>query len=80
VYVAGTTACTNIGLFQALAEAAGPDLNYGSLVGAANGLEVQLRNQPVPVTYGPPPSADGDLPAFLYSFDPATKKYILLGD
>ena len=70
VYLAGMDACRNVRLFQALVEAAGEDLNYGTLAAAADGLEVELPDQPEPLTYGPPPHADGDLPAYVYDWDP----------
>ena len=70
VYLAGMDACRSVRLFQALVDAAGEDLNYGTLTAAADGLEVELPDQPEPLTYGPPPHADGDLPAYLYDWDP----------
>ena len=76
VYLAGMDACRNVRLFQALVEAAG-DLDYGTLAAAANGLEVELPDQPEPVTYGPPPHADGDVPAYLYDWDPAIVDFAL---
>ena len=76
-YVAGTTACTVMALFQQLVDAAGEDLNYGSLAAAADGLEVNLPGVPDPLTYGPPPSADGDQPAYLFDWDPSTKTFAL---
>jgi len=69
IYLAGLDSCRDVTLFRSLVEAAGDDLDYGSLVAGADGLEVQLPDQPEPVTYGPPPHADGDLPAYLYDFD-----------
>ena len=76
-YIAGTTACINVELFRALVEAAGDDLNYGTLVAGSEGLEVELPSQPEPLTYGPPPSADGDAPAFLFDWDPASESFVL---
>jgi hypothetical protein len=76
-YVAGTTACTVMALFQQVVKAAGDDLNYGSLAAAVDGLEVDLPGTPDPVTYGPPPSADGDQPAYLFDWDPSTKTFEL---
>jgi ABC-type branched-subunit amino acid transport system substrate-binding protein len=77
VYIAGTTACTYVTLLTALIEAAGKDLNYGTLVAGSKGLEVALPNVPEPVTYGPPPSADGDQAAYLFDWDLATKTFVL---
>jgi len=77
IWVAGFTACNDTTMLRAFLEAAGEDLNYGSFVAGADGLEVQLPTQPDPVTFGPPPSADGDIPAWLYDWDPAAKDFVL---
>ena len=78
IYSAGLESCGLVTLLRALVEAAGEDLNYGTLAAAvADGLEVDLPNQPEPVTYGPPPAADGDLPAYLYDWDPAVNDFVL---
>ena len=53
LWVAGFTACRNVVLLQALLEAAGEDLNYGSFAAAAEGLEVDVPVQPEPLTFGP---------------------------
>ena len=70
VYLAGMDACRNVRLFQARVGAAGEAHNNGTLAAAADGLEVELPDQPEPLTYGPPPHADGDLPAYVYDWDP----------
>ena len=77
LWVAGFTACQNVALFRALVEAAGEDLNYGSLVNGADGLEVDVPNQPEPLTYGPVPAADGDPPAYLFDWDPDVGDFVL---
>ena len=77
LWVAGFTACQNVTLFQALVEAAGDDLNYGSLVNGADGLVVDVPNQPEPLTYGPAPAADGDPPAYLFDWDPDVGEFVL---
>ena len=77
LYVAGFTACRNVVLLQALLEAAGEDLNYGSFAAAADGLEVDLPVQPEPMTYGPPPAADGDPTAYLFDWDPDRLDFVL---
>ena len=79
LYQAGITACRDVALFRALVEAAGDELNYGTLVAAADGLDVDLPTQPDPVTYGPPPAADGDPPAFLFDWDPDAGAFELRG-
>jgi hypothetical protein len=70
LYQAGISACRDVALLRALVEAAGEDLASGSLAAGADGLEVELPTQPEPVTYGPPPAADGDPPAYLFDWDP----------
>lgn len=78
IYSAGLESCGLVTLLRAPLEAAGGDLNYGTLAAAvADGLEVDLPNQPEPVTYGPPPAADGDAPAYLYDWDPAVNDFVL---
>ncbi len=77
LHVAPFAACTYVTLLAALLEAAGEDLNYGSLVAGADGLEVQLPNQPDPVTYGPPPAADGDPTPYLFDWDPDEQAFVL---
>ena len=52
---------------------AGKDLNYATLRAAGDGLEVQMPAWKDPMTYGPPPSADGDPTIYLYDWVPATK-------
>lgn len=80
LYVSGFTACDDATLLRALLEAAGEDLNYGTLAAAAEGLEVQLPSEPEPRTYGPPPAADGDPTAYLYDWDPDTVDFVLRED
>ena len=38
---------------------------------------VDIPNQPDPLTYGPPPAADGDPPAYLFDWDPAEGDFVL---
>jgi len=76
-WVSTFNACNNIRLLTALLEAAGEDLNYGTFAAGSEGLEVQLPNEPEPVTYGPPPSADGDRPAYLYDWDPDEVDFVI---
>jgi hypothetical protein len=79
-WVSTFNACTNLTLLRALLEAAGEDLDYGTFAAGAAGLEVQLPNDPDPATYGPPPSADGDRPAYLYDWDPEAVDFVLRED
>jgi hypothetical protein len=76
-YTSAFAACNDVALLRTLLEAAGEDLNYGSLAAGADGLEVDLPMQPEPVTYGPPPSADGDPPMYLYDWDPDHIEFVL---
>jgi hypothetical protein len=77
VFLAGMEACNNVNLFRQLVEAAGEDLNYGSLAAAVDGLEVDIPGQPEPLTYGPPPAADGDMPAYLFDYDTDIRDFVL---
>lgn len=80
-HVAAFTACNQVAILRALLEAAGEDLNYGSLAaGLAEGVEVQLPGDPEPVTYGAPPAADGDRPAFVFDWDPDEVDFALRED
>ncbi len=75
-WVSAFNACNNMAVVRALLEAAGEDLNYGTLAAGAEDLEVQLPGEPEPVTYGPPPAADGDRPAHLYDWDAAEVQFV----
>lgn len=77
LFQAAFTGCTQVSLLRALLEAAGEDLNYGTLAAGADGLVVELPNQPEPVTYGPPPAADGDPPMYLFDWDPDAADFVL---
>jgi branched-chain amino acid transport system substrate-binding protein len=76
-FQAAFTACREVTLLRALLEAAGPELNYGTLVAGADGLEVEAPDDPDPLTYGPPPSADGDRQPYLFDWDPAAAAFVL---
>ena len=80
LWVAGFTACRNVVLLQALLEAAGENLDYGSFAAAAEGLEVDVPIQPDPLTFGSGGAADGDPTAFLFDFDPDLRDFILRED
>ncbi|HEY5886502.1 MAG TPA: ABC transporter substrate-binding protein [Acidimicrobiales bacterium] len=68
-YQAAFQACPDVALLAAWLEAAGDDLNYGTLTNAINGLEVSIPGDPEARTYGPPPDADGNPTAYLYTWD-----------
>ena len=80
LYQAPFTACRDVALLTALLEAAGEDLDYGTLAAGADGLEVQLPTTPDPVTYGPPPSADGNIPIYLFDWDADVQDFVLRED
>jgi hypothetical protein len=69
-YTAPFTVCREVALLQALLEAAGEDLNYGTLAAGAQGLEVESPIQPDPMVYGSGDAADGDPAPYLYDWDP----------
>ena len=76
-WTSAMTACQQVVLFQSLVEAAGDDLNYGSLQGGAEGLEVDMPNQPEPLTFGNGEHGDGDPPAYLFDFDADSRAFVL---
>lgn len=76
-WTSSMTACQQVVLFQALVEAAGEDLNYGSLQGGAEGLVVDMPNQPEPLTFGNGEHGDGDPPAYLFDFDADSRAFVL---
>ncbi len=79
-YQAAFQACPDVVLTQALLEAAGPDLNYGTLEAAIDGLEVTIPGDPEARTYGPAPASDGDPTAYLFEFDTDAQDYTLIED
>lgn len=74
-YTAAMESCRNVALLRALLEAAGQDLNYGTLVAGVDGLAVDIPGDPVPFTYGPPPAADGQPAVYLFSWDQAARDW-----
>ncbi|MBX3314202.1 MAG: ABC transporter substrate-binding protein [Actinobacteria bacterium] len=69
-FVSASAACRNIGLFVAIATAAGPDLNYGTFQAAGEALDpIQLPGSPDPYDFGAYPDIDGNLPMYLYEWD-----------
>ena len=62
-WIAAFQACPTMALLQAVLDAAGDDLNYGTLQAAGEGLgELPIPGDPAPRHYGPPPATDGDPP------------------
>lgn len=69
--------CGNVALFRAIAEAAGPDLNYGTFQTAGEGLgEVTLPGATEPYNFGPPPSTDGDPAVLVFEWDAAEETFV----
>lgn len=76
LFVAPFTACRTMALFRAILEAAGDELDYGTFRAAGEGLgELDVPGYPDPFTYGPPPSADGDMPLYVYQWSPAERDF-----
>jgi hypothetical protein len=68
--------CSHLPLVEAWLDAAGPNLNYGTLDAALDaGFEVQLPGDVEPRTYGPAPASDGDPAAYTYTWDEGTKTF-----
>ncbi len=76
-YQAAFQACPDVVLMQAWLEAAGEDLNYGTLEAAIDGLELTIPGDPELRTYGPPPDSDGDPAAYLFRWDEAEGHLVL---
>jgi ABC-type branched-subunit amino acid transport system substrate-binding protein len=77
-FVSARNACWALALFVAIAERAGENLNYGTFQAAGDSLgEMHMPGYPDPFTYGPPPSADGDPPMYVWAWDAAAGEYTL---
>ncbi len=76
-FQAAFQACPDLDLLRAWLGAAGEDLNYGTLEAAIDGLEVTASGDPSLRTYGPPPDADGNPPAYLFRWDEALPGLVL---
>jgi len=74
-------ACPTMALLRAVLEATGPDLNYGTLRAAGDGLgEVAIPGDPGPRVFGPGTAADGDPIAYLYAWDTDTEAFVRIDD
>ena len=60
---------------RAWLEAAGKDLNYGTLESAIDGLKVTIPGDPTERTYGPPPAADGNPTVYFFTWDESKKEF-----
>jgi hypothetical protein len=75
-YGAGFNACADITLLQAWLDAAGEDLNYGTLQGALDaGFDLTIPGDPAERHYGTAPAADGNPPAYLFEWDSDAQDY-----
>ena len=75
--VSGVAACGSLYFIATVIEAAGEDLNFDTFAEAGYGLgDLELPMLPQPGHWGPPPSADGDIPAELFDFDPGTASFV----
>jgi Periplasmic binding protein len=79
-YQAAFLACPDIDVTRAWLEAAGEDLHYGTLAAAINGLEVQVSGEPTPLEFGPPPDADGNPRAYLFSWNEEARDFEIESD
>ena len=78
-YGAGFNACADITLLEAWLDAAGETLDYGALQAAIDeGFELVVPGDPAERTFGPPPNADGDPPAYVFEWDAAKEDFALV--
>jgi hypothetical protein len=75
-FQAAFQACPDVALTRAWLEAAGEDLNYGTLAGAIDGLELVIPGDPDTRTFGPPPAGDGNPAAYLFAWDEGEQDYL----
>ena len=76
-YQAAFQACPDVALIKAWLQAAGKNLNYGTLQSAIDGLKVTIPGDPTERTYGPPPDADGNPTVYFFNWDEATKNFVI---
>ena len=76
-YQAAFQACPDVALLRAWLEAAGENLNYGTLGTAADGLKVTIPGDPTERTYGAPPDADGNPTPYLYTWDEKNHDFVI---
>jgi ABC-type branched-subunit amino acid transport system substrate-binding protein len=77
-YQAAFAACPHMALVKAWLDAAGKNLNYGTLNAAlTHGFQVNIPGDPAPRTYGPAPKADGDPAAYLFNWDQSKKTLVI---
>ena len=76
-YQAAFQACPDVALIRAWLEAAGKNLNYGTLESAIDGLKVTIPGDPTERTYGPPPAADGNPTVYFFTWDGSKKEFVV---
>jgi hypothetical protein len=80
-YNSALAACRQVPLLQAILEAAGPELNYGTFQQGAESLQdFELPGSLDPYNFGPYPSNDGDLPVYLQRFDRDLNYFVTIED
>jgi hypothetical protein len=74
-YQAAFFACPDMGLMLKWLEAAGENLNYGTLEAAIDGLTLSVPGDPGERTFGPPPASDGDPIAYLFMWNDSAAEF-----
>jgi hypothetical protein len=70
--------CATVGLFRAIVEGAGEDLNYGTLQQSGEQLgEFSVAGAPEPYHFGPPPAADGDPVVYIFDWDADQETFVI---
>jgi len=79
-FEAAFQACPDVVLLKAWLEAAGDNLNYGTLEQAADGLKVTIPTDPTERTYAIGESGDGDPAAYIFEWDETAQDVVLVED
>jgi hypothetical protein len=79
-YQASFLGCADMFLIRAWLDAAGENLDYGTLQAAIDGLEIVLPGDPSQRTYGPGTAGDGNPTAYLYTWDESAQGFVLVED
>ena len=80
-WIAAFQACPTMALLRAVLEAAGDDLDYGTLQAGGEGLgELAIPGDPSPRSYGPVPATDGEPTPYLFTWDASAEEYVRLED
>ncbi|MGO9875740.1 MAG: hypothetical protein ACLPVY_18310 [Acidimicrobiia bacterium] len=76
-FQAAFNVCPVFDILKAWLQAAGKNLNYGTLQSAINGLTVHVSGDPTPRVFSPT-ALDGNPKAYLFSWDSTQKTYVML--